>query len=154
MSKKARWGFFPVATPFIMIVLRTNVLSAPRLPLRKPCCISPKILSFSTTSEQIILSAHRHRLTGFYSAGISYELRSLDLSSFVRLAHPCSSQVFGLQPRLGPSKPMNINVASIANAILIQLYFHLETCQTVANNGTGLKQLCSVRALLLTASKI
>ena len=36
---------------------------------------------------------------------------------------------------------MNINVASIANAKVIYLDFHLKTCQTVANNGTGLKQL-------------
>ena len=44
----------------------------------------PRILA-ATGGEQIILSAHRQRLTGFYSAGISYELRSLDLSSFVLL---------------------------------------------------------------------
>ena len=37
---------------------------------------------------------------------------------------------------------MNINVASIANAIVIKLYFHLNTCQKVANSGTGLKKLC------------
>ena len=37
---------------------------------------------------------------------------------------------------------MNIDAASIANATVIYLYFHLKTCQTVANNGTGLKQLC------------
>ena len=30
---------------------------------------------------------------------------------------------------------MNINVASIANAKVIQLYFHLKTCRTVANSG-------------------
>ena len=36
---------------------------------------------------------------------------------------------------------MNINVASIANAIVIYLYFHLKMCQTVANSGSGLKQL-------------
>jgi hypothetical protein len=36
---------------------------------------------------------------------------------------------------------MNINVASIANAKVIYLYFHLKTWQTVAKHGTGLKQL-------------
>ena len=44
----------------------------------------PRILA-ATGGEQIILSAYRQRLTGFDSAGISYELRSLDLSSFVRM---------------------------------------------------------------------
>ena len=36
---------------------------------------------------------------------------------------------------------MNIHVASIANAKVIYLYFHLKTCQTVANSGKDLKQL-------------
>ena len=36
---------------------------------------------------------------------------------------------------------MNINVASIAYAKGIYLYFHHKTCQTVANSGTDLKQL-------------
>ena len=36
---------------------------------------------------------------------------------------------------------MNNNVASITNAKVIYLYFHLKTCQTVANSGTDLKQL-------------
>ena len=39
---------------------------------------------------------------------------------------------------------MTINVASIANAKVVFLYFHLETCQTVANSGTGLKQLSGI----------
>ena len=47
----------------------------------------PRILA-ATGGEQIILSAHRQRLTEFYSAGISYELRSIDLSLFVRLSQP------------------------------------------------------------------
>ena len=42
----------------------------------------PRILP-ATGPEQIILSAHRQRLTGLYSPGISYEIRSIDLSSFV-----------------------------------------------------------------------
>ena len=42
---------------------------------------------------------------------------------------------------------MNINVAYIANAKVMYLYFHLKTCQTVANSGTGLKQLCVTKFL-------
>ena len=38
---------------------------------------------------------------------------------------------------------MNINVAFIVNAKVIKLYFHIKTCQTVANSGIGLKQLCN-----------
>ena len=34
---------------------------------------------------------------------------------------------------------------NITHAIVDMLYFHLDTCQTVANSGTGLKQLCIVR---------
>ena len=44
----------------------------------------PRILA-AIGPEQIILSAHRQRLTGFYSPGISYELISIDLSLFVWL---------------------------------------------------------------------
>ena len=44
----------------------------------------PRILA-ATGGEQIILSAHRQRLRGLENPGISYELRSLDLSLFVRL---------------------------------------------------------------------
>ena len=40
---------------------------------------------------------------------------------------------------------MNINLASIANAKGIYLYFHLKTCQTVANIGIGLKQFWDAR---------
>ena len=40
---------------------------------------------------------------------------------------------------------MIINVASIANEKVIQLYFHLKTCRTVANSGTGLKTVVSSR---------
>ena len=39
---------------------------------------------------------------------------------------------------------MNINVASVANAKRIKLYFHLKTDKTVENSGTGLKQLWAV----------
>ena len=42
---------------------------------------------------------------------------------------------------------MNINVASIANAKVIWLYFHLNTSRIVANSGTGLKQLCNINKL-------
>ena len=45
---------------------------------------------------------------------------------------------------------MNTNVASIANAKVIYLYFHLKTCRTVVNSGTGLKQLCTVNFILHT----
>ena len=44
--------------------------------------------------------------------------------------------------KFGPNKLLNIKVASIANAIVNYLYFHSKSCQTVANSGTGLKQLC------------
>ena len=44
---------------------------------------------------------------------------------------------------------MNVNVASTANAKVIYLYFHLKICQTVANSGTGLKQLCLLLLHLL-----
>ena len=47
--------------------------------------MGPRILA-ATGGEQIILSGHRQRLTEIEVAVISYELRSLDLSSFVRLA--------------------------------------------------------------------
>ena len=50
MSKKAKWGRFLVAVPLMMMVFNTHVLSAPLLSLRNPCWISPRILSFSTTS--------------------------------------------------------------------------------------------------------
>ena len=46
--------------------------------------MGPRILA-ATGGEQIILSGHRQRLTEIEVAVISYELRSLDLSSFVRL---------------------------------------------------------------------
>ena len=46
---------------------------------------------------------------------------------------------------------MSSNLASIAHAIVDKLYFHLETCRTVANSGTGLKQLCC--AVLKTKRK-
>ena len=37
---------------------------------------------------------------------------------------------------------MYSSVAFIANASVIYLYFHLQSCQTLANSGSGLKQLC------------
>ena len=46
--------------------------------------MGPRILA-ATGGEKIILSGHRQRLTEIEVAVISYELRSLDLSSFVRL---------------------------------------------------------------------
>ena len=46
--------------------------------------MGPRILA-ATGGEQIILSGHRQRLTEIEVAVISYELRSLDLSLFVRL---------------------------------------------------------------------
>ena len=49
--------------------------------------------------------------------------------------------ILAVFPILGQNKLMNINVASIANAKVIYLYFHLTTCQTVVNSGTNLKQL-------------
>ena len=48
--------------------------------------MGPRILA-ATGGEKIILSGHRQRLTEIEVAVISYELRSLDLSSFVRLSH-------------------------------------------------------------------
>ena len=47
--------------------------------------VGPRILA-ATGGEKIILSGHRQRLTEIEVAVISYELRSLDLSSFVRLS--------------------------------------------------------------------
>ena len=50
---------------------------------------------------------------------------------------------------------MNINVASIANAIVIQLYVHLKNCPTVTNRGTSMKQLWSLtRLVFIVISKI
>ena len=46
--------------------------------------MGPRILA-ATGGEKIILSGHRQRLTEIEVAVISYELRSLDLCSFVRL---------------------------------------------------------------------